>query len=141
MSCVLNGTVAATYHGFSYWPWHDLVFRESTPLLDDREAHKPAQVVVTVQVRQERPGAPLVKAVLGCGAGEYGERRAAEVRRALARGTVVSLEGEAITYCARSNTLNVRGLEFVNTSPDPEDGSPLHFENRRPTTPEPTTTP
>jgi hypothetical protein len=130
MSCVLNGTVAATYHGFSYWPWHDLVFRESTPLLDDREAHKPAQVVVTVQVRQERPGAPLVKAVLGCGAGEYGERRAAEVRRALARGTVVSLEGEAITYCARSNTLNLRGLSLVK--PQIDAGDSLFFFHRPP---------
>ena len=103
-------------------------------MLDDREAHKPAQVVLTVHIEQSRRSAPLVRAVLGCGAGEAGERRASEVRRALVRGTLVSLVGEAITYCARSNTLNVRGLAFVNTSPD--GGDPLHFENRRPDTPE-----
>lgn len=119
MSCVLNGHVAGTYHGLLGFP-------------DDPA--NPQQVVVTVQVRQQRPGAPLVKAVLWCGAGEAGERRAAEVRLAMARGTLVSLVGEAITYCARSNTLNVRGLEYVNTSPI--GGFPMHFVNLRPYAPE-----
>jgi hypothetical protein len=137
MSCVINGTVSATYHGFSHWPWHDVALRESTPWLGDREADAPAQVVVTVQVKQARQQAPLVRAVLGCGVGEAGERRADVVRLAMARGTLVSLVGEAITYCARSNTLNVRGLAFVNTSPI--SGFPMHFVNLRPTTPEPTT--
>jgi hypothetical protein len=124
MSCVLNGHVAGTYHGLLGFP-------------DDPA--NPQQVVVTVQVRQDRPGAPLVKAVLWCGAGEAGERRAAEVRRGLVRGTLVSLVGKAITYCARSNNLTVRGLAFVSTCPD--SGVCLHLENRRPETPEPTTTP
>jgi hypothetical protein len=123
-SVYLTGTVAGTYHGLVGFP-------------DDPA--NPQQVVVTVQIQQGSRYAPLVKAVLWCGAGEAGERRAAEVRRAMVRGTLVCLVGKVITYCARSNTLNVRGLEFVNTSPD--DGSPLHFENRRPETPEPTTTP
>ena len=137
MSCVVNGTVSATYHGFSHWPWNDVAMRESTPRLGDREADAPAQVVVTVQVKQARQQAPLVRAVLGCGVGEAGERRAAEVRRVLVRGTLVSLVGDAITYCARSNNLTVRGLAFLDTATD--GGNPLHFENRRPETPEPTT--
>ena len=138
MSCVVNGTVSATYHGFSHWPWNDVAMRESTPRLGDREADAPAQVVVTVQVKQARQQAPLVRAVLGCGVGEAGERRAAEVRRALVRGTLVSLVGDAITYCARSNNLTVRGLQVIHTTTP--SGEVVSFNSLRPETPEPTTT-
>jgi hypothetical protein len=123
MSCHLIGHVAGTYHGLSTGP----------------EAGQPAQVVVTVQMRQVRPGAPFVTGVLWCGHGEAGESRAAEVRRELVRDARVSLAGQAVTYCARSNNLNVRGLEAVNVvAPN---GCVLRFESLRPTTPEPTTTP
>jgi hypothetical protein len=101
------------------------------------EVDQPAHVVVTVQMRQVRPGAPFITGVLWCGHGEAGERRAAEVRRELVRDTRVSLAGEAITYCARANSLNVRGLEAVNVVTPMRDV--VRFESLRPTTPEPTT--
>lgn len=123
MSCYLTGHVAGTYHGLSSGP----------------EADQPAQVVVTVQMRQVRPGAPFVTGVLWCGPGEAGERRAADVRRELVRGAMVRLLGQAVTYCARSNTLNVRGLQRLNVVTPI--GSVVSFDSLRPTTPEPTTTP
>jgi hypothetical protein len=123
MSCHLIGHVAGTYHGLSTGP----------------EAGQPAQVVVTVQMRQVRPGAPFVTGVLWCGHGEAGERLAAEVRRELVRDAPISLTGQAVTYCARANTLNVRGLEAVNVSTPA--GDVVRFESLRPTTPEPTTSP
>lgn len=123
MSCHLIGHVAGTYHGLSTGP----------------EADQPAQVVVTVQMRQKRPGAPFVTGVLWCGHGEAGERRAAEVRRELVHGVPVGLAGDAVTYCARSNNLNVRGLKSVNVV-TPK-GNVVSFKSLRPTTPEPTTTP
>jgi hypothetical protein len=122
-SVYLTGTVAGTYHGLSTVP----------------EADQPAHVVVTVQMRQVRPGAPFITGVLWCGHGEAGERRAAEVRRELVRDAQVSLAGEAITYCARANSLNVRGLEAVNVVTPMRDV--VRFESLRPTTPESTTSP
>ena len=123
MSCFLSGHVVGTYHGLSTGP----------------EAGQPAQVVVTVQMRQERPGAPFVTGVLWCGHGEAGERRAADVRRALVRDAHASLQGEAITYCAQANTLNVRGLKAVSVVTLA--GDVVRFESLRPTTPESTTSP
>ncbi len=123
MSCGLTGHVVGTYHGLSTGP----------------EADQPAQVVVTVQMRQERPGAPFVTGVLWCGHGEAGERRAAEVRRELVRNVWVRLSGQAVTYCARSNNLNVRGLDRVHVVG--HSGDVVTFRSLRPTTPEPTTTP
>jgi hypothetical protein len=90
-------------------------------------------------MRQVRPGAPFITGVLWCGHGEAGERRAAEVRRELVRDAQVGLAGEAITYCARANSLNVRGLQAVNVvTPN---GCVLRFNSLRPETPEPTTSP
>ena len=124
MSSVLfTGTVAGTYHGLSGFP-------------DDPS--RPQQVVVTVQMRQGRPGAPLVLAALWCGTGAMGEKRASEARAALVRGSDMSMIGEAVTYYGRANTLNLRGLECVRS--DTPGGRPLHFDNLRPETPEPTTT-
>jgi len=123
MSCYLTGHVAGTYHGLSSGP----------------EADQPAQVVVTVQMRQVRPGAPFVTGVLWCGPGEAGERRAADVRRELVRGVPVGLAGDAVTYCARSNNLNVRGLNSVNVVTPKS--NVVSFKSLRPTTPEPTTSP
>jgi hypothetical protein len=123
MSCVyLTGTVAGTYHGLS------------TVLAADQPAH----VVVTVQMRQVRPGAPFVTGGLWCGHGEAGERRAAEVRRELVRDALVSLAGQAITYCARSNNLTVRGLQAIHTTTP--SGELVSFNSLRTETPEPTTT-
>lgn len=121
-SVFLTGTVAGTYHGLSGFP-------------DNPE--KPQHVVVTVQMRQSSAFAPFVRAVLWCGEGEPGERRAAEVRRVFARNTVIGLVGQAITYCARSNNLTVRGLQVIHTTTP--SGEVVSFNSLRTETPEPTT--
>jgi hypothetical protein len=125
MSCYLTGHVTGTYHG----------------LTTAFGADEPAQVVVTVQLRQLRLGAPYVTGVLYCGAGEEGEKRAAQARRYLARGAMASLAGQSVTYCARTNTLNVRDLAAVNVITDMSSCTTLRFESLRPQTPEPTTAP
>lgn len=122
--CYLNGLVAGTYHGLAKHP-------DNTGPLD--------QVVVTVQLKQSRPSAPLVSGVLWCGAGEDGERRAADVRRVLARNLTASLVGLAVTYCAKSNSINVRSLVAVNVVT--QGGAVVIFESLRPETTETTTTP
>jgi hypothetical protein len=122
-SVYLTGTVAGTYHGLSGFP-------------DDPA--NPQQVVVTVQMRQSSAFAPFVRAVLWCGEGEAGERRAAEVRRVFARNTVIGLIGQALTYCARSNNLTVRGLQLIQTTTP--SGEVVSFNSLRTETTEPTTT-
>lgn len=91
---VLRGEVMSTYLGRS-------------PASHTRQS----DVTVMVQVRQARPAAPWVKAVIWCGGGDEAAFSWADtVRTALRRHSTVAVYGDAITYCADHNCLTVRGL-------------------------------